>query len=484
MKKITFKTIVTFDLRFEDWINPPTARSPFVLILFLIVCFAFLPRAQAVITDPEGYFPGFNTAEGEDALFSLTTGTRNTAIGYRLYNNTSGVENTANGVNALLNTTGSFNTATGAHALIGNTTGHDNTANGRHALYGNRIGNFNTATGAEALYVNNGSANTATGYHALFSNTNGNFNTAVGVSALSENQTGDSNTAIGWAALSDNTGNNNTAVGLAALTNNRGGGLNTAVGEVALQSNVSGTANTATGVRALNDNVTGFFNTAYGYRALENIAGGLFNIAVGSQAGGNLIAGNNNIYIGNSGEARDANTIRIGRQGTHTRAFVAGIFGSSITGGTSVVVTSNGRLGTVASSQRFKDDIKPMDKASEAILALKPVTFRYKEHIDPDRIPQFGLIAEDVAKVNPDLVVRDTDGKLNTVRYDAVNAMLLNEFLKEHKKVDEQGITIRDLKKDMEVLTAQLKEQAAEIRAVRGQVEMGRPLTHLVLSNP
>jgi trimeric autotransporter adhesin len=457
-----------------------------ILPLFIagvLACFGLLEKAQAVVPPPDGGYPGFNTAEGEDALFSLTGGDRNTAIGYRaLYNNRIGVENTATGVNALLSTTGNFNTATGAHALINNTTGHDNTANGRAALYNNRTGNFNTATGAQALYINNGSYNTATGYQALLSNTSGVFNTANGVHALHDNTTGDSNTATGYQTLFNNingihntangdsalfgnvSGDSNTANGVSALFGNTSGGFNTAVGEAALQSNRSGSFNTATGVQALNDNVTGFFNTAYGYRALQNVAGSLFNIAVGSQAGLNLIEGGNNIYIGNFGEAREGGTIRIGIQGTHTRAFVAGISGSPITG-TSVVVNSNGRLGTAPSSQRFKEAIRPMDKASEAILALKPVTFRYKAEIDPDGVSQFGLIAEEVEKVNPDLVVRDEKGKPYSVRYDAVNTMLLNEFLKEHRTVQEQGATIARLEKQIEALTAGLQKVSAQLEA-------------------
>jgi hypothetical protein len=423
-----------------------------ILPLFIagvLACFGLLEKAQAVVPPPDGGYPGFNTAEGEDALFSLTGGDRNTAIGYRaLYNNRIGVENTATGVNALLSTTGNFNTATGAQALYINN-GSYNTATGYQALLSNTSGVFNTANGVHALHDNTtGDSNTATGYQTLFNNINGIHNTANGDSALFGNVSGDSNTANGVSALFGNTS----------------GGFNTAVGEAALQSNRSGSFNTATGVQALNDNVTGFFNTAYGYRALQNVAGSLFNIAVGSQAGLNLIEGGNNIYIGNFGEAREGGTIRIGIQGTHTRAFVAGISGSPITG-TSVVVNSNGRLGTAPSSQRFKEAIRPMDKASEAILALKPVTFRYKAEIDPDGVSQFGLIAEEVEKVNPDLVVRDEKGKPYSVRYDAVNTMLLNEFLKEHRTVQEQGATIARLEKQIEALTAGLQKVSAQLEA-------------------
>ncbi|PYL05629.1 MAG: hypothetical protein DME34_10980 [Verrucomicrobia bacterium] len=158
-------------------------------------------------------------------------------------------------------------------------------------------------------------------------------------------------------------------------------------------------------------------------------------MALGDSAGINLTTGSNNIEIGNAGVAGESKHIRIGTQGTHTHTFVSGISGATVAGGVGVIIDSSGHLGTVVSSERFKDAIKPMDKASEAILALKPVTFHYKKDLDSEGIPQFGLVAEEVEKVNPDLVVRDDKGQIYTVRYDAVNAMLLNEFLKEHQKV-------------------------------------------------
>ena len=189
-------------------------------------------------------------------------------------------------------------------------------------------------------------------------------------------------------------------------------------------------------------NTTGNFNTATGHGALLNNTTGTGNIALGDAAGLNLTTGSNNIHIGNLGSAGQANQIRIGTQGTQRSTFIAGIRGTTVPGGVGVVVDANGRLGTVTSSARFKDEIKAMDKASEAILALKPVTFRYKHELDPKGIPQFGLVAEQVEKVNPDLVARDDQGKAYTVRYEAVNAMLLNEFLKEHRKIEEQEATI------------------------------------------
>jgi hypothetical protein len=237
-------------------------------------------------------------------------------------------------------------------------------------------------------------------------------------------------------------------------------------------------------------------NTAEGFNALlQALRGnttGNDNIALGSNAGGNLTTGSNNIEIGANvlGAAGEANTIRIGKSGTQNKTFIAGVSGKTVASGVGVIINSNGQLGTVLSSARFKEAIKPMDKASEAVLQLKPVTFRYKHELDPDRIPQFGLIAEQVEKVNPDLVARDADGKVNTVRYEAVNAMLLNEFLKEHKafveehrKVQEQEATIAQLKSGMEALIATVKEQAAQIQKVSAQVEMSRSTPQMALND-
>jgi hypothetical protein len=266
--------------------------------------------------------------------------------------------------------------------------------------------------------------------------------------ALSANTSGFNNTASGNRVLqSATTADGNTATGSGALLNDNTGGNNTANGQDALFRNTTGVNNTATGKNALFSNTTG-----------------ARNIALGFNAGVNLTTGDSNIDIGNFGVAAEAATIRIGAQGTQTRTFVAGISGSPIIG-TSVVVNINGRLGTVASSQRFKDDIKAMDKASEAILALKPVSFHYKKEVDPEGIPQFGLVAEQVEKVNPDLVTRDEEGKVYTVRYEAVNAMLLNEFLKEHQKNEEQQTTIARQQKQIEALTAGLQKVSAQLEA-------------------
>ncbi len=200
-----------------------------------------------------------------------------------------------------------------------------------------------------------------------------------------------------------------------------------------------------------------------GRQALQNNTSGSLNIAVGNLAGHDLTTGSSNIDIGNRGVAGEAQTIRIGEQGKQTATFIAGIFGSTATGGAQVFINSNGQMATVTSSARFKNDIKPMGKSSEALLALKPVIFRYKQELDPDGTPQFGLVAEQVEKVNSDLVVRDQDGKVNTVRYEAVNAMLLNEFLKEHQKVQRLEATAEKQQKQIEALTATVKKVSERI---------------------
>jgi hypothetical protein len=287
---------------------------------------------------------------------------------------------------------------------------------------------------------------------------------------------GQFNTANGWEALADNTtGSANTAAGFAALLDNTTGSANTAAGYQALERNTTGSSNTANGFDALFNNTTGGSNTANGTFALFNNTGS-DNIAVGNNAGVALTTGSNNIDIGSQGVVAEANTIRIGTVGTQTATFIAGIHGVAVANALGVVVDVNGHLGTVASSARFKEEIKPMDKASEAILALQPVTFRYKRELDPDGIPQFGLVAEQVEKVNPDLVVRDADAKVYSVRYEAVNAMLLNEFLKEHR-------TVQELKEEIKALTATVKEQASQIQNVSAQLGLNKPAPQIVANN-
>ncbi len=359
---------------------------------------------------------------------------------------------------------------------MNNTTGYSNTANGDSALFHNT----------------SGGGNTGSGYQALFSNTTGNTNTANGDGALFFNITGSNNTAAGYQALFNNTtingvsGHDNTANGVNALYNNTTGAQNSANCSNALYSNTTGSNNTATGFKALYSNSTGAFNTGEGYRALLNNTGSN-NIGLGYNAGINLTTGNSNIDIGNAGVAAESNTMRIGTGGSQTKTFIAGIRGVATVNANAVpvVIDSAGQLGTVSSSRRFKKEIKPMDQTSEAILALKPVTFHYKS--DSTNTSQFGLIAEDVAKVNPDLVVHDADGEIYTVRYEAVNAMLLNEFLKEHckveeqdRKIQEQEATITQLKKEMETVVARLKEEDSKIQKVSDQLELSKPAPRMV----
>jgi hypothetical protein len=278
--------------------------------------------------------------------------------------------------------------------------------------------------------------NTAEGQAALLSLTTGGFNTAVGFSSLRSDTTFSFNTAIGAGALFANTADQNTATGAGALLSNTAGGQNTANGAFALISNTGGNANTAIGASTLQFNTTGTLNTA-----------------LGVDAGLNVTTANNVICIGALVDGADvSNTTWIGN-----------IYNTTTVSGTTlpVIVSDGSQLGTVSSSRRFKKEIKPMDKASEAILALKPVTFHYKS--DNSRTPQFGLIAEEVAEVNPDLVVRDKEGKPYSVRYDQVNAMLLNEFLKEHKAFLEEHRTVEELKKQVTALTAAVQRVSAEL---------------------
>jgi trimeric autotransporter adhesin len=259
--------------------------------------------------------------------------------------------------------------------------------------------------------------------------------------------------------------NSNTAQGTQALFSNTTGDANTATGVGALYKNTTGTGNTATGMAALGSNTTGFSNTAIGARTLLSATGN-YNVALGDSAGESLTTGDNNIDIGYNvfGVKGESNTIRIGNPDIRA-TYITGISGQTVVGGTAVFVDSSGKLGTMSASTRFSDEIKPMDKASEGILTLKPVTFRYKQDIDPKSIRQFGLIAEEVEKVNPDLVGRDEKGKVYSVRYDAVNAMLLNEFLKEHGKVEKLETILARQQKQIETLTAGLQKVSAKLEA-------------------
>jgi hypothetical protein len=309
---------------------------------------------------------------------------------------------------------------------------------------------------------------------ALFFNTTGFSNTANGFQALSRNAIGFQNTATGVETLQSNTGSDNTAGGALALQSNTSGVNNTATGVQALGKNTTGIDNTADGENALFLNTTGGANTATGLNALVSNTSGSNNVALGLNAGHNQTTGSNNVYIGAGMQ---------GVAGQSNGCYIASIFGQTSANGIPVLINSSNKLGTTTSSKRFKDHIKPMDKASESILVLKPVTFRYKKEIDAKRISQFGLLAEDVAKVNPDLVVNDRDGKPYTVRYEAVNAMLLNEFLKAHRKMELQDRKARKQQKEIDVLKAELKEQKTLIQKVTAQLEVRKPAPQTVLNN-
>ena len=392
----------------------------FIVSAAALICFGLAPIVQAGGPDTDGAILGSNNGEGIGVLVSRTTGIWNTGTGFEALNHlTSGNQNTATGLRALFSDiNGGFNTATGVYSLFSNTTGFFNGATGAYSLAHNTIGNRNTANGYSALYFNTqGEQNTATGYAALYRNT-----------------TGEANTAVGTAALFNNT---------------------------------EGTANTATGLGVLLANKTGMGNTATGASALVGNTTGDDNTAIGNLAGANQSTGSGNVYIG---------TGMLGVAGESNACYIRSIFGQTSASGIAVVINSNNKLGTTTSSKRFKEEIKAMDKASEALLALKPVTFRYKKDIDPAGTLQFGLAAEDVEKVKPELVVRDQEGKPYSVRYDQVNAMLLNEFLKEHRKVEKLEATVASL-------VATMKEQAAQIQKVSAQLEASKPAPQMV-NNP
>ena len=333
--------------------------------------------------------------------------------------------------------------------------------------------------------------NTAEGQTALLSLTTGGFNTAVGFLSLRSNTTGGFNTAIGAGTLLANTAIENTATGVAALLSNTTGMANTATGAFALFSNTIGSANSAFGAGALFSNTTGDFNTAIGDEALFSNTSGSVNIAIGILAGSQLTTGDHNIDIDNYGVAGESGIIRIGATGVHTTTYIAGIAGQTVgVGGSFCYVDNEGKLGVFLSARRFKTDIADMAAASEGLLALRPVTFHYKPELDKTGIPQFGLVAEEVAKVNPNLVTHDAKGELSTVRYEAVNAMLLNEFLKEHRKVEEQDCRIQEqettiaaLKKQMETVVAHAKEQDSQIQKVSAQIELNKAAPQVIVTN-
>jgi trimeric autotransporter adhesin len=454
----------------------------FTTILLALACFGLLPQVQAVVPSPDGCYPGYTTAEGCNALNFLTTGAGNTGVGwYSLY----------------VNTTGNFNTGVGGGALALNN-GDSNTAVGAAALLLNSTGSENTAVGTDALVNNTADANTATGFFALGANTTGGtLETVAGIYDVGPN----------------------TAIGSHALESNVDGSANTAVGHNALHSQVHGdvrdgfpqlAGNTAVGFEAL-ANVTGSaagdnaFNTADGYQALADLTDGFANVAVGALAGTGLITGDANISVGYQagiGNVTGSGNIFIGYlQGPATAAevghtYIHNINLTNVSGGGTDTVTINlttGLLGHLTSSRRYKEDINPMDKASEALFRLKPVTFRYKKEIDKTQSVAFGLIAEQVAEVNPDLVAHNAQGQPESVHYEMVNAMLLNEFLREHQTVQklqcalakqEAAIAqqakdfqskLAEQQKEMETVVARLKEHDLKIQRVNDQLELSKP---------
>jgi hypothetical protein len=356
--------------------------------------------------------------------------------------------------------------------------------------------NFTTAEGCKALgSLTTGAGNTGVGWFSLFSNTTGNFNTGVGAGALALNNT-DNNTAVGAGALFLNTtGTDNAAVGANALVHNSDGSENNAFGTNALFANVSGAFNNAHGRNALVTS-TGSENNAFGDLAMENNTSGASNTAIGDDALRNNVDGNGNVAVGDEagtglGPSVDS-CIAIGAPGDGPFAildntcFIGSIWGEPVSDPGSqvpVYVDQFNNVGVVnTSSRRLKHDIQPMDKASETLYRLKPVTFKLNS--DWKGTKQYGLIAEEVAKVDPQLVVHGKNGEVNAVHYEQINNMLLNEFLKEHKKVEELQATVAQQQKGMEVLTAQLKEQAAQIEKVSAQFEMSKPEAKVVVNKP
>jgi uncharacterized coiled-coil protein SlyX len=402
--------------------SPMKTNTASLIVASMLTGFAFLQPIHAVVPPPDGGYPNFNTAEGSNALKNLTTGAGNTATGW-------------------------------------------------DSLFSATIASFNTAVGAGTLVLNTADSNTATGAAALLSNTTGDGNVANGAFALLSNTTAGGNTAVGFSAMRNNTGCCNTAVGWSALLNN-----------------TTGEGDTATGVNALNSNTTGINNSGFGWGALRFNATGTDNTAIGLVAG-QSISGSFNICIGSQvwGVPGENNSIRIGDNlptGTGQSACHIGGIWAQTGGSQAVFVDASGKLGAQVSSRRFKEEIKQIDDASEALFALTPVSFRYKKEIDPTGTSQFGLVAEDVAKINPDLVIRDNEGKPYTVRYDQVNAMLLNEFLKEHRKVQKLETNDAEQQAAIKTLTAMVKEQAAQIQKVSAQIELNKSSAQVAENTP
>lgn len=362
------------------------------------------------------------------------------------------------------------NTGYGDSALSSNVDGFDNSAFGNSALSSNVHGYANTANGFGALLSNvAGYYNTASGAYSLNRNTDGAENTAIGAFALNGNKTASSNTAVGSLALWQNTyGNANSAFGRWALSLNTTGFKNSAFGSSALYFNTNGKFNAAVGYVALFSNTTGSNNTATGYNALASNTTGGNNIAVGALAGYYSNIGSNNIEIGNRGARTDDALIRVGTQGTQKATYVAGISGVNVSGGAAVVVNSQGQLGVVSSSRRYKEDIHSMGSTSERLLKLHPVTFRYKQPDENGQKPeQYGLIAEEVATVMPELVIYNDKGQPETVAYQTLTPLLLNELQREHSEL----VSMRTQRAEIDALRAEV----AELRRLTGAPAVQRP---------
>lgn len=464
-------------------------KTMFTSVLLALACFAASPMALArpvptpTPTPTPGEDRGNNNsaAENVDALNINTTGQYNTAHGWHaLSANTTGTGNTANGSYALSsNTSASANTAVGAYSLMNNTTGSDNTGLGHSALWSNTTGVWNVAIGTNALGDNTtGWSNTAVGGEGLSANTTGLENTAMGAAALESNTTGSGNVAVGAGALSYRTGASHDLQG-----------ANTAVGYYALGytgaywgTGLGGDGNTAMGDRAMENNVDGSFNCAFGLLALSADNGetdGSGNTAIGNRAGYGLRTGIGNVYIGEQEMARDP------AENYHT--YIHNINTTSVSGGSADTVTidlNTGLIGHLTSSRRHKEDIKAMNDASETLYRLRPVTYRYKKEIDRNQALDYGLIAEEVAEIDPNLAIRNAKGEIETVRYNAINVMLLNEFLKEHKAFVEEQDKVKKLEAGFAGLLATVHEQAAQIEKVSAQLQTRKPVQSLARNIP
>jgi len=433
-----------------------------------------------------------NAAFGDAALLYNDGGSNNSAFGSRaLFYSSAGSMQSAFGAYALygvLGNAGSANSAFGAFALRGNEYGYENSAFGARALATNAYGDRNSAFGYQALGGET-SDSSAFGWKALGSNISGTDNSAFGASALGSNTTGYANAAFGQNALSANlNGHANSAFGQNALSSNTIGYANSAFGQNALSSITTGFDNSAFGENALSSNVgeansafgrsalqdsTGSANTAVGRTALARLVGGSNNVAIGAGAGFFQTGGSNNIYIANnaSGGAGLSGEILIGTVGTHTQAIIAGIHGRLTPSGISVLVNSNGVLGTTTSSGRFKQDVQDMSEASEMLMALRPVRFRYREAVaEGESILEYGLIAEEVAEVAPELVAYDGEGQPFSVRYHVLPSLLLNEMQKHQRTIEEQARVIEKQTERNQAQEAQLATLAARLDGLEPQL--------------